>query len=156
MFTRTGANIHEWAHTHFPSQTTHTNTCPYTPSPNTNTHTHTHTTHRDDSETFRPRLHEDNVKTIRKVWGYDRLRTKRYARVYTKTIQTCLPLVRRRSRASSVARQRLQNVIGHGLGNCAPQTHRDSAAVLCLSYRWMMVRPSSGGLWRRWSKNLRR
>ena len=33
-------------------------------------------------------------------------------------VQRCLRLVRRRSRASSVERQRLQNVIGRGLGHC--------------------------------------
>ena len=45
----------------------------------------------------------------------------------TFNIQRCLRLVRRLGQASSVTR--LQNVIGRGLGHCAPQTHRDSTGV---------------------------
>ena len=54
-------------------------------------------------------------------------------RVFTRRrcrdVQRRLRLVRRRSRASFVARRRLQNVTMRGLGHCAPQTHRDSTGV---------------------------
>ena len=54
-------------------------------------------------------------------------------RVFTqrrcRDVQRRLRLVRRRSRASFVARRRLQNVNMRGLGHCVPQTHRDSTGV---------------------------
>ena len=54
-------------------------------------------------------------------------------RVFTRRrcrdVQRRLRLVWRRSRASFVARRRLQNVNMRGLGHCAPQTGRDSTGV---------------------------
>ena len=95
-----------------------------------------------------PTMHSSNAaalgpvytKTMWKRYGkfadsirYDRIRTKRSAGVYTKTMQGRWKMPSlgptTRHRASSVARQRLQNVTRCGLGHCAPQTLCDSTGV---------------------------
>ena len=93
---------------------------------------------------FTRRQCEDDTKSLRIVSDaivFGRNDTRVFTRrrcSAIRDVQRSLRLVRRRSGASTVARQRLQNVIGRGLGHCAPQTHRDrysTGASKCIAER---------------------
>ena len=80
------------------------------------------TRRRCENETESLRIVSDTI-----VFGQNDRRV--FTRRRCRDVQRRLRLVRRRSRASFVARRRLQNLNMRGLGHCAPQTHRDSTGV---------------------------
>ena len=80
------------------------------------------TRRRCENETESLRIVSDTI-----VFGKNDRRV--FTRRRCRDVQRRLRLVRRRSRASFVARRRLQNLNMRGLGHCAPQTHRDSTGV---------------------------
>ena len=95
------------------------------------------TRRRCENETESLRIVSDTI-----VFGQNDRRV--FTRRRSRDVQRRLRLVRRWSRASFVARRRLQDVNMRGLGHCAPQTHRDSTGVSkCIEERASAFNPLS-------------
>ena len=71
----------------------------------------------------------ESLRIVSDTIGFGQSDRRLFTRKRWRDVQRPLRLVRRRSRASFVARRRVQNVNMRGLGHCAPQTDRDSTAV---------------------------
>ena len=71
----------------------------------------------------------ESLRIVSDTIGFGQSDRRLFTRRRWRDVQKRLRLVRRRSRASFVARRRVQNVNMRGLGHCAPQTDRDSTAL---------------------------